>query len=482
MIHHYLREGIIPRVESRGLYTDQQVQLLLLVKRFREDHNLSLDIIHRLFTYFTFDPVRLEPLVYTDSLNKRVTRFALDGDLMPTEFYGVAEFLSKTGLTEEQLHHLEQSRLLLPLADGTAKSYTEYDLNIVNLCLQGDRLGIPFDAFGTIGSYVQVAFELEQKLLFSDGDAELREAVEVISSLFVRREIVSSFIHTFLQSLIASRFRERFTVQKTKRKALDEIVYRPSSLFIKKFGLDKELVRLREPFARHPDDRQIWLEYHHTLTHCGKYSEALFFIEQALKRWPDEPELLKSYGLLLGLTGHCQRADEVLIAVERTSSLGAREQIICALCLYVIALSEGKAEAHLRYGRLIQERVTEALNRAAGLSPLLLQEVRLFAGWLLSALPQTLHQEENGITLLVETLNELTSMSVNHRYLPGYRERLMVNAAYLLFECLQRIKPGKVHPHTAEKLPSSADLASLILHHDPACFFAETVFLASLQG
>ena len=57
LIHHYLRQGLLPQPRQRAIYTNQQIDLLRLLKKLREDHQLPLDLIRRVFELFEFDLV-----------------------------------------------------------------------------------------------------------------------------------------------------------------------------------------------------------------------------------------------------------------------------------------------------------------------------------------------------------------------------------------------------------------------------------------
>ena len=45
LVHHYIRQGLLPKSESRARYSEQQVRLLQQVRTLREDHNLPLELI-----------------------------------------------------------------------------------------------------------------------------------------------------------------------------------------------------------------------------------------------------------------------------------------------------------------------------------------------------------------------------------------------------------------------------------------------------
>ena len=102
LIHHYLRQGLLPRPEEGALYTDRQVRLLHQIKRLREDHNLPLDVMRRVFEAFDFDPVRIEPMTLAESLCKRMTRLAAGKDILSSEALTLEALIAATGVSVER--------------------------------------------------------------------------------------------------------------------------------------------------------------------------------------------------------------------------------------------------------------------------------------------------------------------------------------------------------------------------------------------
>ena len=101
----------------------------------------------------------------------------------------------------------------------------------------------------------------------------------------------------------------------------------------------------------------------------------------------------------------------------------------------------------------------------------------MLAGWFCTLLPASFRQFEKGLKLLTATLTELKGHVSVETGLPGIVERYLINTAYLLFECLRRIQIGNSQSLRALSLPSVEEITLLILKNDPACSFAERVFL-----
>ena len=204
LVHHYIRQGLLPKSESRARYSEQQVRLLQQVRTLREDHNLPLELIRRLFSIFDFEPDRIESLTLSDSLSKRIGQFAQDGDLSSSKRLSADELIRETGVTRERLAEYEKTRLVAPL-DQSEPCFGAYDVNVVSLCEHGVRLGIPFDAFRTIGSYVGIAFDLAHSEFYEVSADRALDADRILADLFVRRELASSFVQNVLAGLTQRR-------------------------------------------------------------------------------------------------------------------------------------------------------------------------------------------------------------------------------------------------------------------------------------
>ena len=74
LIHHYLRQGLLPKSPSRAQYSEQQIRLLTQIRTLREEHHLPLEVIRGVFAFFGFEPRRIEALSHADSLSRRMTR------------------------------------------------------------------------------------------------------------------------------------------------------------------------------------------------------------------------------------------------------------------------------------------------------------------------------------------------------------------------------------------------------------------------
>jgi DNA-binding transcriptional MerR regulator len=453
LIHHYLRQGLLPPSPSRALYSEQQVRLLHLIKRLREHYGLSLELIRHVFERFEFDPDRIEPLTFVESLNHRLTRFAEDGELSPGRTLAAGELAAEAGVSAERLGDYLEQGLVRPLEGDR---FSVFEANVIALCERGVALGIPFESFRTIASHIRVAFQFEHAEIFNvgwDAEADLRRAME---KLFLRREVVGGVVLSLLQALIQRHVYRTLEQQRPPDATLDDVVYRPSGVFVQRHGLGDRIERLQEKLARRATQTpERWMEVAELQLHAGHYREAAFFLERALSRWPKRGELAVLHGIALVLSGQREQGRDRLERLEREhEALASLCAIYRALALFLDSTAPGDA--------VVVRRLTErALEDPARLVP------RLFGGWLLTALPPAFADPGRGRELLWEALRELER---GFDGIPGQRERFEINTAYLLHESIAADSNG----NGTETLE---DLRTRICRLDPACAFARRVYL-----
>jgi len=453
LIHHYLRQGLLPPSPSRARYSDRQVRLLHLVKRLREHHGLSLELIRRVFERLEFDPDRLEPLTLVDSLNHRLIRFAGEGELSPGRTLTAGELAAEAGVSAARLAEYLGQGLVRPLEGDR---FSVFDAAVIALCERGVALGIPFESFRTIASYIRVAFQLEHAEIFNvgwDAETDLRGAME---RLFLRREVVGALVQSLLQALIQRHVYETFEGRRPPDVTLDDVVYRPSGAFVERHGLGDRIERLQRGLTRQAEGGPApWIEVAELQLHAGRYREAAFFLERALERWTDHAELAMLHGVALVLSG--QRGP----GRARLERLEHEHPALAPLCATYQALAlflDSAAPGDAAVVRRLTDRALQGPSRLVS---------RLFGGWLLTALPPAFADPARGRELLSEVLGELEGGQEGG--LPGQRDRYLINTAYLLHEA---------HGDDADEAVLE-DLRTRICRLDPACAFARRVYLAS---
>ena len=479
LVHHYLRQEVLPQSHSRGWYSERQVRLLRLVRTLREDHGLALDLIRRVFEYFGHDPDRIEPLVMSESVARRAVRLAVDGRLMPAKVVSAAELCEAAGLTPGRLEEYVRARLVS--APAGAGAYSECDVNVVALCERGRAHGIPFESFRSIAAYVRLAYELQNAVFFDlavGPDGETARAAEgVLADLFLRRELATAFVQNVLHGLMQAQLRVEVAPAR-KAVSLDDVIYRPSAAFVRRHGLDRAIDDARDQVARDGATPSLWRRAADLMLHAGRYDEAALFLEQAQKRWPEDAALRAAGGRALLLSGACEGGCARLEELCAGDSPSPHAPLLLALWLFRQASSEAEPEALVRHAARIAALVDHAVRAVGDLPTAESLSVRTFGGWLLSALPPVFRDERRAARLLVGAWRALAEGAPSGPLLPGERARLRINNAYLLLDALRR-GVGAADPPTKTDAPRAETLRALLFELDPASALAEAAYLAA---
>jgi len=475
LIHHYLRQGLLPRSTSRAQYSEQQIRLLQQIKTLRDDHHLPLDVIRGVFDYFGFEPGHIEALTEADSLSRRMTRLANAEDVLSNRIVTTEQLLRQVQITAERLDEYVEARLVSPVRSDNTDRYSAYDAKVISLCEHGIRLGMPFESLRTVASYVRVAYELEHPdLLYLAPDPDA-DPDRLMGEVIARLEVITSFIQSLLQSLL-SRHVLDFHNPPGRQESADGVIYRPSPSFLRRHRLDRHQEDAAQHLSDSPGEAAGWLSTARLLVHAGRYNEAVFFLEKGLERLADASALRPLYGQALLLAGHRDRAATQLVRCS--------DDPLCAvfrvLLRYAGDSTAGTRAVNLPDAahcvRLLNEALAGIQDRPADQR----YEVRLLSGWLFTALPKAFRDADRGIALLTETLAALQADDTAGSELPGLRERYLINTAFLLFDAQTH------HPPAAGADPvdraSAEDLRTLVCRLDPGCAFADAIYLQPDTG
>ncbi len=486
LVHHYLRQGLLPRPDegARGRYDDRHVGLLRQVRTLRDDHNVPLDIIRRLFEAFDFDPDRVSALTLSESLCKRLTRYFGRGELLSSVTLTPAALAGQAGISTQGLADYVAAGLVVPAqgADGEATEYSEYDAKVVALCAGGVRQGIPFDSFRTIASHLRIGFALEHSEFYSidrNLDSGL-DSARLVADLFGSREIAGAFVENVLHALTHRRTKGALQPLVGSDQALGDVVFRPSEAFVRRHGISDAVDDARQRLTEAPHESDRWLAVAQLLLQCGRDHEARFFVEEGLERWPADVRLRLRHAWVLLLSGQPGQADEQLKDLEvRRPDDAARLGLLRALTRFRVAAHDDRAEALIDATVTILAAVEEALAAASTASEPTRHEVSVLAGWLLTSLPAAFRSHERGVDLLVAAEAAIeaapASLAGPDALPPGGWERMRLTAAFALFDCVRRL-PEVVG--AADKRPSNDTLRQRICALDPGSMFAQAVFLA----
>ena len=480
LIHHYLRQGLLPKSASKAQYSEQQIRLLQQIKTLRDDHHLPLDVIRGVFDYFGFQPGHIEALTEADSLSLRMTRLANAEDVLSNRTVTTEELLRQVQIPAERLDEYVEARLVSPVRSDNIERYSAYDAKVIALCEHGIRLGMPFESLRTVASYVRVAYELEHAdLLYLAPDPSV-EPDRLMGEVIARLEVITSFIQSLLQSLL-SRHVLDFHTTPGRQESLDGVIYHPSPSFLRRHRLDRHQEDAAQLLSESPGETEGWLSTARLLMHAGRYNEAVFFLEKGLERLEDGSALRPLYGQALLLAGHRDRAarsladcgDDPLCAVYRVliRYAGADTERALALALAPAPAPAPARETSPPDAVHCVQLLDDALARAHDCPTDQRYEVQFLAGWLMTALPKAFRDADRGLALLSETLADLQADATAGAGLPGLRDRYLINTAFLLFDAQTH------HPATGDDRTPEEDLRTLVCRLDPGCTFAEAIYL-----
>lgn len=471
LVHHYMRHGLVPPSRQPGRYTGEQVRLLRQIRVLRDDHNLPLEDIRRLFEICGFDAERIETLTSSESLCKRITRLVTRGELLAADTPTAAQLAVTAGIGDDAVAEYVAAGIATPVAGAGEQRFSAYDAGAIALCEYGRRIGIPLDAFRTIASYTRIAFDLVHDDFYGVATGSHRTADDVLADLFVRRELAGGFVQAVLSGLTQQRMRELVARSATGRAALDDVVYAPSAAFLRKHGIPQRIAEAMNALRRPGADARAWLRAGELLLHAGRPDEAVFVLEEARRAFPERLRLADALGRALVLSGDLDRGAEVLADAERPGG-DPRTPVFRALAVFERACADGPPEALLGAAAGIRQRVEDALTAAAGAPDGVRLAVAIYGGWLLTALPALCTSYDRGRGLLVDALAELDTAPLADAGMPGLRDRYRINTAYLLWECAVR---DAAPPRPGE--PPAEALRALICRLDPGSAFAEAAYL-----
>lgn len=463
LIHHYLREGLLPRPRARARYEGIHLRLLQSIKRLREERFLPLPVIREILSFNDFDPDQVELLFLSGA-----DPTGASGNLPDDVAMSADELRARTKVTAEQLEAYIGLGLLRP--SGTAKSphFHRHDLNLVSLLARGTEMGIALEAFRTVRSYVELAFELEQDI-FLPPELARRDLGDLAREFAARKEVVTGFVVNVLHGLVNGLLYGFLDDAVRRATAVDESVYQPSAAFVRKHGLDEQVERLRERLGRQSKDIGLLRRLTRLLTLCGRYREAIFVGDQARAVDPRDREIARLLGRALVLHGETARGMAVLESIEDPDPVALA---YLAAAQFSELAAAGGVEPALKGAQLVVQRVGEAVDAAEGLARADGVEVQLVAGWILTSLTGARHLQAKGVTLLEQAFEACDSRA-DEPFEPAFlRLRGRITGAFLLH---QASPCWRLDPADAEARKEG--LRTEVFCIDPASEMARRLFL-----
>lgn len=461
LIHHYLREGLLPPPPQRAQYDNRHLRLLGIIKRLRDERFLPLPVIREITTFHNHDPDRIELVLLSSG-----TGTAGAGERMTLE-----ALERRTGAPRDLVRECAGVGLIRGVGPKGQELYGPEDANVVSLVHRGMAMGIPFDSFRTIRSYVEVAFELERASFLPRAEArpDLGELAREISA---RTQIASGFVTNVLSALIAEQLHRSLSETAEEARLLRAAFYRPSDAFLRKYGIDREIEQLRTRLGQNPRDVEVMTRLLGRFFLAGRYHEVVFTIEHGRGVLED---VSRVHGWALVQVGETRRGIEVL---EQALEQDPSNPVLCA---YLAAArffalgSEARVERALGTLGEIARLAERALDGAASASAVDAAEARLVAGFLLCALPAICELSGRGIAAL-QAVHRSAAATARPLIRPA-TSRLRYRAASAALLCRAHGRPD-LPASAARRAAKRRDaLAREVLCIDPASEQALALYL-----
>lgn len=465
LVHHYLREGLLPRPSRRALYGEQHVRLLGLVKRLRDERFLPLPVIREIVASAQHDPDRVEVVLLSGS--EMTAAAAQTASPRPAdERLSRADLEARAGASSELVGRCIEVGLIVPTGDR----FGAKDANVLALVRHGTAMGIPLDSFRTIASYVEMAFELE-RALFMPGVGPEVDLDRIAREVAVRKELANAFVANVLSRLIDREVASFVTGAATEARMLQARFYRPSEAFLRKHGVLTEIDSVRARLHARPRDAALLRRLVSLLSLAGRHRELAFVLEQRHAATEGDGWLL---GHALLMVGEVQRSIEVL---ERARAKRPRDAVVLAF-LAAARFHDVGASARV-------EVTLPALGRAAALADSALDltrradtadaaRVRLACGWVLASMPAGSPLVARGLRELEAAYGASAGPATRRGLADAARLRDRISSATLLHRALERDDlPAALAKGAAARREA---LLAEVLRLDPASEIALELF------
>ncbi|MCC6525997.1 MAG: MerR family transcriptional regulator [Polyangiaceae bacterium] len=453
LVHHYLREGLLPPPRGRARYDEVHLRLLGLVKRLRDERFLPLEVIRELVVYLDHDPERLEIVLLSGA---GLVAAAQQRARQPNGAARLSEreLEAASGASRELVQRCVAAGLVAPEADGFGRA----EASVVALVRHGVALGIPLDSFRTIRRYVEMAFALE-RVLFMPRVEPTVDLVRLGRDVAVRKELANAFVASVLGSLVERELAGELGPTAAASRSFAAAAYRPSDAFLQKHGVKAALEALEVRLHARPRDRALVARRLELLALAGRDHELVFALEQP--RAPLSAARLHGYALVL--VGETERAVEVLapLAAERR----ADALVLASLAVAELGRASAPVEAALpAVGRAVAH-AEAALAAARGARSPEADEARLFAGYVLASAPASAARGARGVAALVDVYARAGQASEVRGLARAARLRLRIASACVLHRVLAR---AELHRSARAAAPPRAELCTEVLRLDPA--------------
>jgi DNA-binding transcriptional MerR regulator len=465
-VHFYLREGLLPPpVAGAGTrqarYSGTHLGLLELLRELRDKHGLSLEAIRRQFERAGFQPEAVR-----QQLRSGVTRarqLETEPDLVAAE-----DLAAEAGVDDSLLELLDRAGALAPDPDDAAGRYPRSAALALRAAAELLAMGMSREALARLGRGAGALAAVECAVL---ADSELAVAgAEAAASRAERRHAAAGELVTAVRRTAVERTLRRLMAGSHALGLFEQVIYRPSALFMKRHGLDRVLARAEATAVEEGANPHDVLRFGRLLMGVGRYREAELWLARCARALPEVAEAHAYLGLARAISGPTRagvRACERAVALAPRSP---RAHVFLAAALGVAAVAAaGLEEGPDTLGRAV--RVAARSRELAEQDVRERMEVLLARGRMLTFMPSTAPEvlgQSQGVSDLTEVLARTepgAGLDAGDDY-PGSVALYRVHALFYL----------GVHALRAADHAQATRLLGECITLDPASRFAEQAY------
>ena len=427
-IHAYLREGLLPPPsEGAGTrnarYEQRHVDLIRLIQQFRRDQGLSLEAIRRQFEEANFDPqsIREASACPPTSLN-----LALDsiGDVLLAR----DELAEAATIEPEVLERLEASGVVSPRANDPQGRFDGAAVSVLSLCGSLLQTGVDTEMLSRLVRLGRGVSDVETTWLLTDAAGDECEDASLLRTVEGRYELIDKLFSVVRLGGIKDALQRLTEVPPRSRRFAAEATYRPSSLFIKRFGIDGII-------ARHEDraqggDQKSMETLGRIFLGLGCYAEAEQWLSQAVGGRGRSSDNHAYLAVAQAMGG---RSEQSVRSAELALELGPESARAWAFLGVALAMRAAQGSGFIGSIEALREAF-RAVSKSKKLPFRDAQEhieVLLARGRLYTVLPSQLPKYAQGVADLEQVLAEAYEAPGRFHY-PGASLLFRVHACFFL--------------------------------------------------
>lgn len=461
MIKYYLRDGLLPPAKkprrNLSLYSDQHLQLIALIPRFREQTKLSLGDIADIFASHDYDANRLEMALVSGQFNQQT-----GSSIVPLSDFREQ---SRAGLAFDQafIHRLYENGLL-----DNPELVSADDEKIATLLWKAQEANIPLSLFVEARQHLLPLAELQINALISElpvkGDPT--DGIELHAHA---DRLFNAWLVADKTQLLRSKYQKILDeTEQDVAHSLDAI-YVPSEMFRKRFKVDAAIDAWRSDSQRPDVNADTRLQYAMATMMLADFEVALELCRQDLESGADMQRQLAVECVVLCMQKRTDAAADCYQRLNEEDDSSVLSSIARLLYLLLRAAELGAlsdateilAEALSLYQR--------ALERSTATTPIENFEKQLLRGRACVMFSKWIQPDEAAVQALQKMLAVLEAESSAALGLPSDAVRV-VYQVYCHFY-LARIYQA-LEDHAA-----AGDHFQRVLLLDPASNFGEYAYL-----